>query len=164
MSTLGSEPFIWFPELRSDCDYEETSGIDDRYNCIAWAACETNQKWWPVHYPTVGVYWPPNAPVKETVDAFERAFASVGYRRCWSKKHQRHFERICIFADGLEVKHAARQLRSGVWTSKLGEHIDISHQLESVAGNNYGAPASVMKRPTRDCPRWRSLVWKIARF
>ena len=46
-----------------------------------------------------------------------------------------------------EPKHAARQLPSGRWTSKLGFLEDIEHALHDLEGTEYGAVVLVMKRP-----------------
>lgn len=44
-------------------------------------------------------------------------------------------------------KHAARQLASGRWTSKLGKLEDIDHALHDLEGMLYGAVVLFMKRP-----------------
>jgi regulator of protease activity HflC (stomatin/prohibitin superfamily) len=47
--------------------------------------------------------------------------------------------------EGIPV-HAARQLPSGMWTSKLGALEDIEHQLEGLAGDRYGKIGQILKR------------------
>jgi hypothetical protein len=58
------------------------------------------------------------------------------------------FEKVAIFADELgEPRHAARQLGSGEWTSKLGDHVDIEHEdLDVVGGHLYGEPRMYLRR------------------
>lgn len=41
----------------------------------------------------------------------------------------------------------ARQLPSGLWTSKLGEMEDIEHTLRGLKGDIYGAATGFLKRP-----------------
>jgi hypothetical protein len=53
---------------------------------------------------------------------------------------------LFALADGFPT-HAAWQLGSGRWTSKLGELEDIEHALRDLEGTEYGAVALVMKRP-----------------
>jgi hypothetical protein len=47
------------------------------------------------------------------------------------------------------VTHAARQLASGEWTSKLGKDVDISHSLRSLEGLTYGKVAVLLRRKRR---------------
>jgi hypothetical protein len=48
-------------------------------------------------------------------------------------------------ADGTP-SHAARQLRDGTWTSKLGMSEDIQHALEDLTGEVYGSVVHILKR------------------
>ncbi len=53
-----------------------------------------------------------------------------------------------MFADALGLPtHAARQLASGRWTSKLGKAEDIEHDLHDLEGDLYGIVVLLMKRP-----------------
>lgn len=53
-----------------------------------------------------------------------------------------------LFADlaGMPT-HAARQLHSGAWTSKLGNAEDIEHELHALEGEIYGTVVVIMNRP-----------------
>src|SRR6185437_3309739 len=102
---------------------------DPIYNCIAWAASVINIAWWPTSYPVPGSFWPEGAPREQTLAAFMRAYATLGYEDCGSDSAlQSGYERIAIYAtsDG-KPQHAARQLSDGVWTKKLGKYRDIHH-------------------------------------
>ena len=49
-----------FPKLAPPARFEITSPRTVAYNCIAWAAGETQRKWWP---DKMGVaYWPRGVP------------------------------------------------------------------------------------------------------
>ena len=133
-----------FPFLTSE-GYSETSPASPAYNCIAWAAGRTDVAWWPD--PQGIGYWPQDAPRTETLEAFYRAFQSIGYTRCDDGSLKVGFEKIALYALGGRPKHAARQLPDGSWTSKLGKHIDIRHTLRGVEGPAYGQVDSFMKRP-----------------
>lgn len=123
-----------------------TSPATAEYNCIAWAAEDTSACWWPD--PSYIYFWPPNLPREETVETFMRAYETLGYIYCDSADYEDGFEKIAIFihSDG-KPKHAAKQLTSGSWTSKLGQAEDIEHALDGVAGSIYGRVAAIMKRP-----------------
>ena len=57
--------------------YEVTSPWDGDYNCIAFAAGDMLNWWWP-SWDIGKEYWPPNVPRERTLDAFVAAFAFVG--------------------------------------------------------------------------------------
>jgi hypothetical protein len=154
-----NDPFITqFPGLAVD-GYRVTSPATDRYNCIAWAASRTDRWWWP----TPDGFWPPNAPVATTLEAFEAAYASLGFVRCLTARFELRFEKITIFVnvDGTPT-HAARQLTTGRWTSKLGRNVDIEHATpDALAGLVYGRPVLLMCRP-RPLWRWPATLTLIA--
>lgn len=139
-----------FPNLAAE-GYEVTSDEESDYNCTAWAAHRQDKRWWPVE-GIDGVYWPPDAPLEETVEAFRIAYRiDGGYTPCEDGTLEPGFEKIAIYAkpDG-EPTHAARLLPSGQWTSKLGGWEDISHNtLRALEGAEpaYGSPVAYLKRP-----------------
>jgi hypothetical protein len=77
------------------------------------------------------------------------AFTSLGFIECESGRAEANFEKIAIYAIAqFEYTHAARQLPSGKWTSKLGHEELIEHDApEDVAGGVYGTIYQFMKRP-----------------
>lgn len=55
---------------------------------------------------------------------------------------------MALYGSGFMYTHAARQLPSGQWTSKLGKSEDIQHEsAEDVSGGVYGEVVEFMKRP-----------------
>jgi len=134
-----------FPNLRSG-DYEETSERTCLYNCIAWAAGDTENWWWP----SEDAYWPEGLPRDdESTDNFKTAFRQErNYEPCADGSLEAGYEKVAIYAIAGRTKHMARQLESGAWTSKLGMGWDISHQtLTGVECNQYGQAVEYMKRP-----------------
>lgn len=133
-----------FPGLRSQ-PYQIKSPRDDRYNCIAFAVGDDRNWWWP---DAAGEdAWPTGVARIETVDAFRDAFATLGYVVCDDDQLEPGYERIALFALAGVPKHAARQLPSGRWVSKLGPSEDIEHRLHDLTGMVYGTVVLVMKRP-----------------
>jgi hypothetical protein len=126
-------------------EYRVTSPEDDVYNCIAWAAGVTSGWWWP---DKAGQgHWPTGIPREPTVDAFRLMFATLGFEPCPDADPERGFEKIALFATEAGVpKHAARQLATGRWTSKLGIFEDIEHDLRDLEGTVYGSVALIMRR------------------
>jgi hypothetical protein len=122
------------------------------YNCIAWAANEDFRWWWPI--PEDLYYWPENAPKEETLEAFVKAFETLGYVACENENLENGFEKVTIYVDKSgRPTHAAKQLIDGKWTSKLGPYIDIEHELNclreyvlNIDGTDYGTVAAVLKR------------------
>lgn len=125
-----------------------TSPATTEYNCIAWAAGETDRFWWP---DLMGVaYWPEGVPRQESLEAFVQAYRTLGYEPCDSAAVEFGVEKIAVYVDDLrEPKHAARQLPSGKWTSKLGRGEDIEH--DALHGDyppscSYGHVAAILSR------------------
>jgi hypothetical protein len=145
------------PGLRSG-EYRVASPFDRRYNCIAWAAGDTQYWWDPARVfrsaPLGGYYWPRGIALETTLASFRHAFERLGYRACDSSELEAGWERVAIFADESGTpKHAARQAEDGKWISKLGKGPDIEHDtLDSVAGTSYGQVALILRRKRRDRP------------
>lgn len=132
-------------------EFEITSPKTKTYNCIAWAAGETHRRWWPDKMKVE--YWPPGVVREQTVTAFMAAYATLGYEACEKDDLENGYEKIAIFLKpGGTPTHAARQLPSGRWTSRLGPSQDIEHDLRSVEGRGYGQAKQFMRRPMRASP------------
>jgi hypothetical protein len=118
---------VAFPRL-NDCRWEIRSPQDGHYNCIAWAADDNTQHWWPNAWS----YWPIALRVN-TVECFMEAFATLGYKSCKHGRLEIGYQKVAIYADPfLSPKHMARQTFFGAWVSKLGvEWEDIMHQTLS---------------------------------
>ena len=128
-------------------EYRVTSPESTRYNCIAWAAGDDTDWWWPD--PDTDSYWPAAAPFEETLASFRAVFESLGYRECATAELEPGFEKVAIFAKDGRPMHAARQLPNGNWTSKLGEWQDIEHQSLNAVGSDasiYGNVALLLRR------------------
>lgn len=131
----------------------QTLGRFGRYNCIAYAAGDTNEWWWP-ELEKFKAYWPPHLPREprdqETLENFIQAFEWKGYKRgCKNGKFKKGIEKVAIFVNPSTrvPTHAARQLESGVWTSKCGMLEDIQHEtLDVVEGKMYGKVAVFLHR------------------
>ena len=146
---LGSWSARELPSLVPET-YEITSSATRRYNCIAWAAGEDFRNWWPDPFD-VG-YWPPGVPRQETIQTFIRAYGAFGYRPCIDGALEPGVEKIALYGKGqpgAEIPtHAALQLESGQWTSKLGSFEDVSHTTpEAVSGPVYGKVIRYLARP-----------------
>ena len=75
----------------------------------------------------------------------------MGFEDCDSIEHETSFEKVAVFVDSSgKPTHAARQLPSGRWRSKLGSIEDIEHVLHELEGGAYGSVGLVMKRRIRD--------------
>ena len=69
----------YFPMLKSSA-YKLTSPATIEYNCIAWAAGDNKKWWWPDNFGQY--FWPSGIPREESIDAFIKAFESLGYTFC----------------------------------------------------------------------------------
>ena len=147
---LSPEQEIEFPNLRAEV-YHVTSEFDPVYNCIAFAAGWRTVWWWPTELDVEGCYWPPGVLREETVEAFIQAYGSEDYSPCLTADLEPGYEKVALFTNAAGVpQHAAWQLESGTWKSKLGKWPDIEHAtLEAVAGGCYGEPTHFLKRRRR---------------
>lgn len=147
----------WFENIKTS-DFRCTSDPDNDYNCIAWAAGRVDNYWWPT---TLWPYhWPDGLPkepthVAESVANFVAAFETEGYEVCRSGRFSHRYEKVAIYANEHDrVKHAARLLPTGVWSSKLGEHEDIEHDtLKCIEGKGYGHVRVFLRRRWTKCQR-----------
>lgn len=149
--TLESFREMRFPRLNREI-YRVTSPATDVYNCMAWAAGDTTMSWWPA----ADYYWPEYAPLEETLASFQAVFEGMGYSECESDALEAGYEKTAVYVDEEGVPtHAARQLLTGTWTSKLGDWEDIEHEsliaLENAPLMNslYGTVALVLRSPVR---------------
>jgi hypothetical protein len=131
-----------FPRLTTT-NHRVTSPATPEYNCIAWAAGRTDRWWQP------GAYWPVFVPSDDFgIGTLERAFAALGYVDCGtSDQLESGIEKVALYGSAQLYTHAARQLSSGKWTSKLGRDVDIEHDSpDDIAGGVYGEVEQVMRR------------------
>ena len=132
-----------------------TSEGTARYNCIAYAAKDESQPWWPMPHGSLRYfYWPPGLPRQSvpTKENFFRAFEGLGYKKCKSRKYNPKFERVVLYVDNNDVPtHMARELGDGIWYSKLGNEQDIrQHTFDAVENQIYGTAKYFMRKRLTD--------------
>jgi hypothetical protein len=128
-----------------------TSAPTDVYNCIAWAMDDQTRFWWP----NGRGYWPGRRKGEElqpTLEVFCQAFKTRGYDAFTGPAAEVGFEKVALYSKGNEITHAAKQLASGFWSSKLGQHVDIEHELQQIEGAAYGTVRAFLRRPARRTP------------
>jgi hypothetical protein len=132
-----------FPHL-TNLNSQITSPSTWDYNCIAWAANDSERWWWP----TPDTYWPPLVQRAESINSFVDAFATLGYKITSNGNLELGKEKIVLYTDSYNIPtHMARQLTDGQWTSKLGRSNDISHNSPQVIeGPAYGKVSIFLER------------------
>lgn len=125
--------------------YDVTSPKSQEYNCFAWAAGDQERWWQPT--PEDEFYWVEGVPMEETLSAYIQAYQTLGYITCDSTALEAGYEKIALYVrdDGVPI-HAARQLTTGKWASKIGALEDIEHELEGLTGERYGKVEQILKR------------------
>ena len=122
-----------------------TSPETTSYNCIAWAYGDDTKWYWPDS--SNSYYWPENVPREETIDSFILLFKNIGFEICTNEDFEPGYNKIAIYCNNTQnPTHAARQLETGLWTSKLGPYVDVSHTLYSLSNGSYGNVIVFMKR------------------
>ncbi len=135
--------FREFPNSASD-PFIETSEVTPIYNCIAWAAGNTS-KWYEPD-PLGIYYWPSAIPREYTVSAYVQLYELLGYQKCSNGNLEPNFDKVAVFAKKSIPTHAAKQLSNGLWSSKLGKNIDVSHSLFAIENGHYGNVVQFLRR------------------
>jgi len=127
-----------FPNLKT---YTPTGDASDEYNCIAHA-CGHDDRWnWP------GRHWPKGFGSSRSVRTFKNFLALHRFEQCGDGALEEGWEKVALYATGDTAQHAARQLNSGEWTSKMGHGIVITHpDVHSVEGPKYGKVVMYFRR------------------
>lgn len=135
-----------FPSLGAS-HFRITSPATGTHTCIAYAAGDLDRVWLPDPWPDGLHYWPEGAPREDTLSAWTLVFESLGYSVCESRQFEPGVEKVAIYADARGApQHVARQLQSGLWTSKIGTSEDIEHELHGLEGEAYGSVVLVLGR------------------
>jgi hypothetical protein len=141
---LEYRKLLRFPNLENT-EYEVTSEETVDYNCFAFVAGEEDCRWDPVDPDG---YWPDGVPRELTLDAFIKAYQTIGYECCDNGDIEPGFQKIAIYTYNGEPQHAAIQTENGMWKSKLGDWEDIQHELKGLENPNYyGVVQQILKRP-----------------
>lgn len=122
-----------FEHLR-EADYAVTSAPTSQYNCFAWVLGRTDD-WVQAGDP-------------ERLDVLLELLHEAGFETCENASFESDMVKVAVFADSLGPTHAARQLASERWTSKLGNWEDIEHEnLGCLEGDFYGSVVALLRRP-----------------
>ena len=132
-----------FPNSEAD-PFLKTSEVDTYYNCIAWAAGNSTN--WYEPDPGGLYYWPSNVPREYTVDAYTQVYEDLGYEKCENGDLEEEFEKVAVFAKRDFPTHASKQLDNGLWSSKLGINIDVSHSINAIENGRYGDIIQFLRR------------------
>lgn len=140
-----------FPLLNSDGQFKLTSPEDSRYNCISWAM-QRSDRWTAVPsglpYLDGVIWWPPGAKEGVDISCLVDAFRYEGFELCNDYSFEEEWLKVALYYDPSTNRwtHAARQLRSGVWASKLGRSYDIHHGTPyTIESDVYGKVFCIMK-------------------
>ena len=134
---------VAFPKLASE-GFEIVGEPTTEYNCIAYAAGDTGDWWWPDE----DSYWPPWATPDDSTESLQEAFAGIGYELCDDSHFEEAYLKVALYADDGKFQHAAAQTPDGAWRSKMGRGPLIEHRsAESLSGGPYGEVYCFMRRP-----------------
>ncbi len=126
------------------------------YNCIAWALGQRNE-WWepysPGSIPEARVYWPAGLPHNRDPETLRQLFQQEGFTDCENGDFDPAVVKIALYRipdgnGGYRWTHAARQLKTGLWTSKLGSSYEVTHRKpDDLDGALYGTVYAYMSKP-----------------
>ena len=84
--------------------------------------------------------------MEESIETFSKLFAKHGYQVCENGNLEDGFQKLALFAKDGVPTHAARQLPNGMWTSKIGGHVDVRHTLTAMEDGRYGEVVQFFKK------------------
>ena len=133
-----------FPNLEKE-GFEIVEVPSRRYNCIAYAAGDI-ANWWDRQ--EVG-YWSLHATRSDSIESLREIFVGLGFEQCEDSDAEDGYRKIALYeAQGIG-KHAAVQMSSGRWRSKMGQGPVMEYlSLELLSGGMYGIPTTYMRRAT----------------
>lgn len=133
-----------FPNLTNQ-NHFIASPQTDNYNCIAWAFGVDNRWMEPANPDS---YWPFETVSTDPLEAMVLAYQEKGYEKCDSPDLEAGFTKVTIYVSPEGPRHAAIQLESGNWTSKLGALEDIQHDtLACLESADYGKATIFLRKP-----------------
>ena len=131
-----------FPKLKNE-DYNIVGDYSDKYNCIAYAAGDTNRSW---SITQGNYYWPDYATRTRSIESLKQVFVGIGYEQCNDNKIENGYKKIALYESEEGWTHAAIQMPNGYWRSKLGDGPIIEHKNpQSLSNKEYGKPTIYMK-------------------
>ena len=143
----------------NDSRFVTVSSVEDsNYNCIAWAL-GVRRNWWEPHsegsIPQGVGYWPAGLPHDRDPDTLRELFRREGFVDCEDGSLDPVVVKIALYrirddAGSYIWTHVARQLKTGLWTSKLGSSYEVTHRnTNDLDGELYGAVYAYMAKPRR---------------
>ncbi len=116
----------------------------DDYNCIAWAYGVSNRWMWPGDPDS---YWPSEATDADILEIVTQLYLDSGFDKCETGELEEGYTKIAIYVKEDRPTHAAFQIESGRWSSKLGSWEDIEHNtLGVVECESYGKATIFLKK------------------
>ncbi len=98
-----------FPKLAAE-GFEIVALPTVRYNCIAFAAGDTDD-WWSFHQPE---YWPEGATRSNSIGSLVEVFAAIGFEQCDGGGVEPGFEKVALYEQQGRWTHASRQTPNGM--------------------------------------------------
>ena len=132
-----------FPRLSGE-KFEIVAQPSNQYNCIAYAAGDVSVWWGIVEEDN---YWPDYATRSNRIESLIEVFGGLGFQQCQYSSLESGYEKVALYEEQGEWKHAALQTPSGYWRSKMGHGPVIEHlSPESLSDGMYGNPTIYMRR------------------
>ena len=134
------------------------SDPNPEYNCIAWALGLKNRWWEPHTQESIEQgrgYWPVGLPHDRSPETLCELFRREGFADCENGDLDPSIVKIALYqlsdaAGNQRWTHVARQLKTGLWTSKLGSSYEVTHRNpDDLDGSLYGEVYAYMAKPRR---------------
>jgi hypothetical protein len=151
---IKTEILKMLPGLVNVKNFRLMSSKDEKFNCFSWAIqkSEWQNEWvdrfsplWPLTEEEYQKFEPPASATYVEV-ARREGFIKVKDPNK-GELIENNIEKIALFSNSFgDFCHATRQLKNGLWTSKLGINWVIEHPLRALEGHVYGKVVVIMQR------------------
>ena len=120
-------------------NHRVTSPAAVEYNCVAWAAGDTENWWQP------GVYWPVAAPWQEYgIGALAAVFNALGSEACEDDRPEPGFEKVALYGNNLYT------------LTRPGSYLEANGQVSSARRKTSSMTLRMSWRVASTASWWRS--------
>ena len=138
-----------YPNIINGINFKIVEQDDINFNCIAHSLGIRNMSIWPAKLELW--VWDKSLPYINTINNFVNLYRKFNYEICEDSSWEPDYDKIALYISILScrntVSHAAKQIDSYWWSSKMGGDELFEHDLEAIENKNVGTKYVFLKRP-----------------
>ena len=138
-----------YPNIINGINFKIIQQDNEDYNCIAHSLGYNHITIWPISKRFW--VWDKTLPYINTINNFVSLYRKFNYEICEDSSWEFEYDKIALYISVLSgrntVSHAAKQIDSYWWSSKIGGDELFEHTLEAIENKNVGTKYVFLKRP-----------------